>query len=164
MKRFFSAKLKTAILCLALSLTALLSACSSAPSVRFPTPPLECNIQWSFNGYDFTAALITYDNCAELNITSPECLSGSRLRIDGSSLSYFYKDIRFDNIPKYYLSVVDIFRQSGGFDYLCRAKINGADALCYSRGEARWYFDAQSRLPVQAEQGDISIKIFNLKE
>ena len=164
MKRFFSVKLKTAILCLILSLTALLSACSPAPSVRFPTSPFECDLCWSFNGYDFTASFASHGSFAELNITSPYCLSGSRLCMDGGSLSYFYKDMRFDSVPEYYVAVVNLLFGSSGFDYLCQANIEGADALCYSRGEARWYFDAQSKLPIRAEQGDISLKIFNVKE
>ena len=164
MKRFFSVKLKTAILCLALLLTLFSSACSPLPSVRFPKSPFECSLRWSFNGYDFSASFVSYDDSAELKITSPSCLSGSRLSIAGDSISFFYGDIRFDSIPQYYLAIAMIFMGSGDFDYMCKAQIDGASALCYSRGEERWYFDEQSGLPIQADNGELSIKIFNVKE
>ena len=164
MKRFFSVKLKTTILCLALLLSLFFSACSPLPSVRFPKSPFECDLCWSFDGSDFTASFSSSADSAELKITSPDCLSGSRLYIVNGNISFLYKDIRFDSIPQHYLAIAEILNASGSFDYMCKAQIDGAAAICYSRGEERWYFDESGGLPIRVDKGDLSLKIFNVKE
>ena len=159
MKRKFLARLK--IVTLGILLCLCLSGCAKTP--EFPIAPFEYRLGWSFGGTDLCATVVAIDEGVELSFNSPSCLSGLRLSTVGGEVVYRYGDMTFDGIPEAYLSVLQIFATSGEFDYLCRTDIEGREALCYSRGDARWYFDADTLSPVLVEWSDLSIKILKVK-
>lgn len=159
MKRNFSVRLK--IVTLGILLCLCLSGCVRAP--EFPVAPFEYELSWSFGGTDFKAIVVAIDEGIELSFISPSCLSDLRLSTIGGEVIYRYGDMTFDGVPDVYLSILQIFGSSGEFDYLCRAEIEGIEALCYSRGEVRWYFDASTLSPLLVEGSDLTIKILKVK-
>ena len=148
MKRSFWEKLKIAIICLLIFSTVCLISCSAPSSPDFPVPPFESNIQWSFNGIDFSASLSMQQNSSQLYLISPHCLSGAVLYINGDTVKYTYQGITFDTVPQYYLAIAEIFKESGKFKFLCHTEIDGQNVLCYLRENTEWYFSEQTKAPI----------------
>ena len=163
MKRSFWGKLKIAIICLFILLPPCFAACSSPTPPNFPIPPFEGDIRWSFNGMEFTASISMQNNSTQLHVTSPDCLSGSILYLNDTTIKYTYQGITLDTVPEYYLAIAKIFAESGEFKFLCRTEIDGQSALCYSRKNTEWYFSEQTKAPILAKQEDLTIKILNVK-
>ena len=163
MKRSFWEKLKIAIICLLIFSTVCLISCSAPSSPDFPVPPFESNIQWSFNGTDFSASLSVCENSAELRLISPDCLSGANLLVNGDTVKYTYDGITLDSVPEYYLAIMQMFRETGKFKFLCHTEIDGQNVLCYLRENTEWYFSEQTKAPILAKREDISIKILKVK-
>ena len=155
MKKYLSAT----IIC---SLLFFLFSCS--PSVCPPKTELlrssfQCEISWRADGYDLRASIIREKESFSLSLLSPPENSGLCVSGKAGDLSLCVDGVKVGSPPLFYRYISELFLSRESFDLLSVSQIGTSKVLCYSRGDAVWYFSAENGRPLRVDSGSDSFEI-----
>ena len=162
MKIFFSEKLK--LLSFLLIFCLLFPSCSrGGADIELLFSDFDAEISIRKNRELFVASVSVdalSEGCrnATLRFSAPECMSGLCVTLHKGTGELSLNGTPLGEPPAEYLRILALLSPVGAFERLCES---GSD-ICYSSGGARWYFDAESRLPRVIESEDIKIEILKI--
>lgn len=149
MKKYLSVTIIVAVLFSLFSCSAL---CAS-PDTELLRSSFKCEIAWRTDGKDFRANITRSANDLTLSMVYPKEMSGLSMSGYDGNFSFFIDGVRSGDPPLFFLYISELFLSDSPFKFISRSSIGSASVLSYSRGEAIWYFDAESGKPLKFECG-----------
>ena len=99
-------------------------------------------------------ALTDSSRSAHLLFSSPECMSGVSITLDGDRKNFALGSVSLGAPPDEYIEILSLLTPTGAFKLISKNERE----ICYSCGDVKWYFDVESKRPTAIE-GSEGIKI-----